>query len=136
MKRTLLISLGTVSLILGALGAVLPLLPTVPFLLFSVCCYAKSSKRLHTWLLNTALYKQNLESYVQGKGMTARTKLRIMTAVTLMMALGWIMMSRVPVGQFILLGVWLFHVLYFIFGIRTLPENEGKVPITEAEEEF
>ena len=85
MKRTLLISLGTVSLILGALGAVLPLLPTVPFLLFSVCCYAKSSKRLHTWLLNTALYKQNLESYVQGKGMTARTKLRIMTAVTLMM---------------------------------------------------
>ena len=36
----------------------------------------------------------------------------------------------------ILLGVWLFHVLYFIFGIRTLPENEGKVPITEAEEEF
>ena len=46
------------------------------------------------------------------------------------------MMSRVPVGRFILLGVWLFHVLYFIFGIRTLPENEGKVPITEAEEEF
>ena len=59
-----------------------------------------------------------------------------MTAVTLMMALGWIMMSRVPVGRLILLGVWLFHILYFIFGIRTLPENKGKVPITEAEEEF
>lgn len=136
MKRPLLILLGTISLILGTLGAVLPLLPTVPFLLFSVCCYAKSSSRLHTWLLNTALYKQNLESYVQGKGMTARTKLRIMTAVTLMMVLAWIMMLHVPAGRFILLCVWLFHALYFIFGIRTLPKNEGKASSVEAEEEF
>ncbi len=122
MKRIVLITLGTCSLILGAIGAVLPLLPTFPFLLLTVCCYAKSSERLHAWFLSTTLYQKNLESYVQGKGMTIKTKLRIMAVVTLMMACGFLMMARVPVGQLILTSVWIFHILYFIFGIRTLRE--------------
>ena len=39
-----------------------------------------------------------------------------------MMACGFLMMARVPVGQLILTSVWIFHILYFIFGIRTLRE--------------
>ena len=124
MKKLLYLAGGFIGLGLGALGAALPLLPAFPFLLLATYCFARSSERLHRWFVGTRLYKENLESFVAGRGMTRRTKLRIMTLVTLTMAIGFAMMGRVPVGRVILGIVWAGHVLYFIFGIRTLPEQE------------
>ena len=125
MKKLLYLAGGFIGLGLGALGAALPLLPAFPFLLLAAYCFARSSERLHRWFVGTRLYKENLESFVAGRGMTRRTKLRIMTLVTLTMAFGFAMMGRVPVGRVILGIVWAGHVLYFIFGIRTLPEQEN-----------
>ena len=119
-KKAFFIVLGCLSLGLGAVGAVLPILPTVPFLMLAAFCFAKSSEKLHNWFVATKLYKKNLESFVQGKGMTMKTKIRIMFTVTILMSIGFIMMHAVPVGRIILGFVWLFHVLYFIFGIKTL----------------
>ena len=87
MRRILWIVLGCVGVGLGAVGAVLPLLPAFPFLLLAAFSFAKSSERLHTWFINTSLYKKNLESYVQHRAMTWRTKRRIMLTVTVLMAL-------------------------------------------------
>ena len=119
-KKAFFIVLGCLSLGLGAVGAVLPILPTVPFLMLAAFCFAKSSEKLHNWFISTKLYKKNLESFVQGKGMAMKTKIRIMVMVTMLMSIGFIMMHAVPVGRIILGFVWIFHVLYFIFGIRTL----------------
>ena len=99
MKKLLYLAGGFIGLGLGALGAALPLLPAFPFLLLAAYCFARSSERLHRWFVGTRLYKENLESFVAGRGMTRRTKLRIMTLVTLTMAIGFAMMSRVPVGR-------------------------------------
>lgn len=119
-KKAFFIVLGCLSLGLGAVGAVLPILPTVPFLMLAAFCFAKSSEKLHNWFVSTKFYKKNLESFVQGKGMTMKTKIRIMVTVTILMSIGFIMMHAVPVGRIILGFVWIFHVLYFIFGIKTL----------------
>lgn len=119
-KKAFFVMLGCLSLGLGALGAVLPLLPAFPFLMLAAFCFAKSSEKLHNWFISTKLYKKNLESFVKGKGMTVRTKIRIMVTVTILMSIGFVMMHAVPVGRIILGFVWLFHVLYFIFGIKTL----------------
>lgn len=119
-KKAFFVMLGCLSLGLGALGAVLPLLPAFPFLMLAAFCFAKSSEKLHNWFISTKLYKKNLESFVQGKGMTVKTKVRIMVTVTILMSIGFVMMHAVPVGRIILSFVWLFHVLYFIFGIKTL----------------
>ena len=119
-KKAFFIVLGCLSLGLGAVGAVLPILPTVTFLMLAAFCFAKSSEKLHNWFISTKLYKKNLESFVQGKGMAMKTKIRIMVMVTILMSIGFIMMHAVPVGRIILGFVWIFHVLYFIFGIRTL----------------
>lgn len=126
LKKILFVILGCVSLALGAVGAVLPLLPAVPFLLLAAFCFAKSSDRLHRWFTHTKLYQNNLESYVNGKGMTRKTKIKIMVTVTVLMSIGFIMMNQVPVGRIILACVWLFHLLYFSIGVKTIKaESEG-----------
>lgn len=124
LKKFFYIAVGCLSLGLGALGAVLPLLPAFPFLLLAACCFGKSSQRLHRWFTGTRLYKENLESYVQGKGMTKKAKVRIMVTVTALMSVGFVLMHQVPVGQIVLGGVWAFHILYFIFGVKTLPVRQ------------
>ena len=75
-------------------------------------------------LINTSLYKKNLESYVQHRAMTWRTKRRIMLTVTVLMAFGFVMMmvKGLYIPCAILAGVWVFHILYFIFGVKTLEE--------------
>lgn len=129
LKRILYVILGCMGVGLGAVGAVLPLLPAFPFLLLAAFCFAKSSERLHTWFTGTKLYKNNLESYVEGKGMTRRTKVKIMAAVTVLMSIGFAMMHAVLVGRILLGCVWVFHVLYFVFGVKTLrPEENVKKP--------
>lgn len=123
MKRTMYIILGCVGVALGAVGAVLPLLPAFPFLLLAAFCFGKSSERLHTWFVGTKLYRDNLADYVAGRGMTVKTKVRIMIMVTLLMSVGFIMMHAMPVGRIVLGCVWIFHILYFIFGIKTLNQR-------------
>ncbi|MGM9538617.1 MAG: YbaN family protein [Candidatus Onthomonas sp.] len=125
-KKIVYIILGCLGLALGAVGAVLPLLPAFPFLLLAAFCFGRSSQRLHTWFIGTRLYKDNLESYVQGKGMTRKTKVRIMITVTLLMSIGFVMMHQVPVGRIVLACVWLFHIVYFLFGIKTLPPKQAE----------
>lgn len=128
LKKTIYIIIGCIGLVLGAIGAVVPLLPAFPFLLLAAYCFARSSKRLHDWFVSTNLYKKNLESYVQGKGMTIKVKIRIMTVVSLTMLVGFLMMGKVPIGRMILGIVWLCHILYFAFGIRTIKEEKSNLP--------
>lgn len=126
-KKILYIAAGCTGLALGAVGAVLPLLPAFPFLLFAAFCFGRSSERLNNWFVNTKLYKNNLESYVKGNGMSFKTKIRIMITVTILMSIGFIMMNNILAGRIVLALVWVFHILYFLFGVKTIPvraENE------------
>lgn len=123
LKKIVCLTLGFLGLALGAVGAVLPLLPAFPFLLMAAVCFGKSSEKLDRWFRSTKLYKDNLESYVAGQGMTNRTKVRIMVVVTVLMSIGFIMMHAVPVGRIVLGCVWVFHVLYFLFGVKTIPAS-------------
>lgn len=120
LKKILYIILGCIGLGLGAVGAVVPMLPAFPFLLLAAFCFARSSRKLHTWFTGTKLYKDNLESYLAGKGMTKKTKVRIMVTVTLLMSVGFVMMHAVPVGRIVLACVWVFHLVYFLFGVKTI----------------
>lgn len=126
MKKVFFVILGCIGLVLGAIGAVLPLLPSFPFLLLAAFSFAKSSERLHNWFIGTNLYKKNLESYIKGKGMSWKTKIRIIVMVTLLMSIGFIMMGKVPVGRIILAAVWIFHILYFVFGVKTIKVEDSE----------
>ena len=122
-KKVLYLILGFIGLILGVIGAIVPLLPAFPFLLLAAFGFAKSSERLHDWFINTKLYKNNLESYVAKKGMSKKVKIKIMIMVTILMSIGFIMMHKIFVGQIVLFFVWLFHIYYFTFRIKTLSDE-------------
>lgn len=123
-KRVAFMALGCISLALAVLGVALPILPTVPFLALAAFCFAKSFDRLNNWLINTKFYQNNLADFKAGKGMTVKTKVRILTTVTLVMAVGLIvmLMKGVTVGSIILSVVWLGHIYYFGFKVKTLEE--------------
>lgn len=126
LKRLFFLILGCVSLGVGCIGIALPILPTVPFFLLTVFCFANSSRKLHDWFVGTQLYKKNLESFVQRKGMTVRTKAGILLPVTLLMGVGFLMMWRkgltLPCG--ILAFIWVCHMVYFLFGVKTIRPTE------------
>ena len=126
MKKLLYIIIGCIGVGLGAVGAVVPMLPAFPFLMLAAFCFARSSEKLDRWFKGTKLYKDNLEDYVAGRGMTVKTKVRIMITVTLLMSIGFIMMGLkgIVAGCIVLGCVWAFHIIYFIWGVKTIPATK------------
>ena len=120
--KILYLILGCASVGLGAVGAVVPVLPTFPFLMLAAFCFARSSEKLDHWFRGTKLYKDNLEDFAAGRGMTKKAKIRIMVTVTLLMSIGFVMMGLkgVVTGCIALACVWVFHIIYFIFGVKTI----------------
>lgn len=136
LKRLLFLITGCVCLGIGCVGIVLPILPTVPFFLVTAFCFANSSQKLHDWFLSTKLYKKHLQSYVEKRGMTLKTKLGIITTVTLLMGFGFFMMARkgIWIPCIILAAVWVCHLIYFIFGVKTVKDESKcmRCPICES----
>lgn len=126
-KRIIFAVLGMISLGLGTVGVFLPILPTTPFYLLTLFFFANSSERLHQWFLGTKLYKKHLDSFVKKKGMLLSTKISIITTVTLLMGLGFFMMARkaIWIPCIIIAVVWLVHILYFVFRVKTITKEEA-----------
>jgi len=118
--RFVFIVIGLLALALGTAGWVVPLVPTTPFYLLTAFCFGKSSRRLHTWFLSTGLYKRHLKSYMERRTMSLYTKIWTITSLTIFMGISFYMMSTVPVGRAVLAVVWVVHVLYFLFRVKTV----------------
>jgi uncharacterized membrane protein YbaN (DUF454 family) len=85
-KKNLLITAGTICVLLGTIGIILPLLPTTPFFLLAAACYFRSSDRFYNWLLNNRILGTYIRNYLEGKGMPVKTK--VITLVLLWLTIG------------------------------------------------
>ncbi len=124
-KKAVFAALGCICFALGTVGVFLPVLPTTPFYLLTLFFFANSSEKLHRWFMGTKLYRKHLESYVEKRGMMLSTKLSIIGTVTLLMGFGFFMMARkgIWIPCIILAAVWIAHIIYFIFFVKTVPET-------------
>ncbi|MDX9827634.1 MAG: YbaN family protein [Spirochaetia bacterium] len=78
-SSVLLMAGGTLCVGLGLVGAVIPVLPTTPFLLLAAACYLRSSKRLYRWITTNRLFGEQLRRYREGEGLTRKVKGRALT---------------------------------------------------------
>ena len=80
LRWTLLFS-GFLATGLGILGIFLPVLPTVPFLLLALACFARSSERFYIWLLDHAHFGPIIRPYINGQGMKRASKVKAIALV-------------------------------------------------------
>lgn len=90
MTRSLWLLLGLTSTGLGIAGAVLPLVPTTPFLLLAAFAFARSSPKLHNWLINHRHFGRLILDWQENGSINRRVKLSALAAMALMLGLTWI----------------------------------------------
>jgi uncharacterized protein len=126
MKSILFILLGSISLVVGIAGTVLPVLPGGPFYLFAAYCFAKGSKRMERWFKSTAIYEKYVEAFLQKKGMTRKEKIRINMTADFFILLSIVFVDILLV-RVLLIGLALYKHYYFIKKIKTIPPVSSEV---------
>lgn len=126
-KKYLYITLGFIAFGIGAIGVILPILPTTPFLLLASFCFAKGSDKFHNWFTNTKIYKKHLESFVKEKAMTLKEKVVLLSFVNFMLAFPLILVDVLAMRITIIILI-IIKLYYFIFKIKTItPEEKTKM---------
>ena len=123
MIKAIYIILGLLFLSIGAIGVILPMVPTTPFVVLAAICFAKSSQRLHTWFISTELYRKTIDGFVKNREMTIKAKVILLASITTFMSLSFLTMVVFQVSYFaraILVVVWVAHVIYFGFIVKTI----------------
>ncbi|OQP33592.1 DUF454 family protein [Pantoea latae] len=121
MQRILLLTLGWLAIILGALGIVLPLLPTTPFVLLAAWCFARSSPRFHHWLLWRSPFGRYLRHWQRHRAMPPGAKGRAIAVmlVTFGVSIGLVNILWVRV----MLSVMLCILLLMMWRIPVVAES-------------
>ncbi|UII56601.1 YbaN family protein [Cytobacillus spongiae] len=117
--KGLYIVAGFLSLGLGIIGIILPVVPTTPLLLLASFCFVKGSERFEVWFKGTKVYKKHLENFVNNRSMTLKEKLTISSFADLMILIAFLLTDKLIV-RFILVVIVLYKYYYFIFKIKTI----------------
>ncbi|MAU41252.1 MAG: hypothetical protein CMF31_06495 [Kordiimonas sp.] len=120
--RALWLACGILSLVCGIIGIVLPLLPTVPFMILAAYAFARSSPRLHNWLINHPRFGPLIYNWQRYGAISRRTKIIAVSVMVAMSCLSWWL--DIPLWALLIQTAVLFTVAVFII---TRPEH-GAVP--------
>lgn len=110
MRRIGFLAAGWLALALGGLGAILPILPTVPFVLLATWCFARSSPRLEAWLIHHPLFGRHIRNWRQSGAISRAGKRAALAAFLVTAVVGLIFSpfpwSLVPLAAAIIGGTW------------------------------
>lgn len=118
------IGIGFLALGIGAIGVVLPILPTTPLLLLASFCFLKGSTKVNEWFKTTQLYQKHLEQFITHKAMTSKQKTIILVCSETMILIPAIVVDNLIMR--IVIGIIMIGKLYyFIFKIKTIPSHKA-----------
>ncbi len=109
--RALLVTVGTLSLVLGVVGIVVPILPTTPFLLVAAACYARSSTRLYAWLLGQPSLGRIIAEWRRSRSLPPGVKARALLVVASTFAVSIVVVDGLAL-RIVLLAVGLVLALF------------------------
>lgn len=118
-KKIIFVIVGFISLLLGIIGTVLPILSTVPFLLLTSYCFARGSNKFEVWFKSSKIYKKYLENFILNKSMTLKQKIYISTFADIMIAFPLVILNNLYIKLFLIIVI-IFKYYYFIFKIKTI----------------
>ncbi|MCJ8312315.1 MAG: YbaN family protein [Saccharospirillaceae bacterium] len=113
MKRILFVILGWMFVVIAMIGVVLPILPTTPFLIVALFCFARSSKRCHQMLLNNRFFGEGLRDWENNKIVKRKIKIRATCLIVLTFSLSiWMLYPKLQLDLmlFALMTVLLFFI--------------------------
>lgn len=126
-KKYLYVLLGLLSLAMGSIGVVLPVIPTTPFLLLASFCFIRGSEKFDRWFKSTKIYKNHVESFINEKAMTIKQKITILSLVSIMLSIPMILVDNLHMRMF-LIALICIKFYYFIFKIKTIkPSNVSNI---------
>lgn len=120
-KRWALLITGVASLILGVIGVFLPVMPTVPFLLLSAWCFARSSPRFYNWIMNHRVFGPPLRDFRIHRAIRLRVKIFSTVLIVLTMGTSIVLFVPFPPAKIIMAAIGLGVILY-IWRFPTRPE--------------
>lgn len=121
-KRALLVGAGCLSLGLGVIGILIPVLPTTPLLLLASFFFLKSSHRLHTWLLTHRLLGPYIYQWQVNKAISLHTKVGALALLWVGVGISIILVASVWID--LLLVVVLIAVSVHLIRMRTMQARE------------
>ncbi|SES98283.1 hypothetical protein SAMN05216389_10450 [Oceanobacillus limi] len=125
LKKVLLIICGSISLGIGILGVVLPLIPTTPLLLLAAACYIRSSERLYKWLIQNRYFGSYIRNYREGKGIPLKAKVMGVSLIWLSMSYTIIFVVPLWIIKIVLTFVAAYFT-WFILKQKTLCKSTDK----------
>jgi uncharacterized membrane protein YbaN (DUF454 family) len=126
LKKMIYIFVGIISVILGTIGVILPILPTTPFYLLASFCFVRGSDRFDKWFKETKLYKNNLESFIDNREMRLRQKISILVFADIMLLFPLIILDSIYLKVFIIILI-IYKYYYFTYKIKTSESKEGDI---------
>jgi uncharacterized membrane protein YbaN (DUF454 family) len=106
---------------LAFLGILLPIMPTVPFLLLAAACYVRSSEKLYRWLVENRWLGNYMRNYREGKGIPLRGKIVSVSLIWLTIGFSVLFIVHIDLMRILLILIAL-GVSIYILSIKTLKE--------------
>ncbi|CQR47306.1 Inner membrane protein YbaN [Paraliobacillus sp. PM-2] len=118
-KKAIYILFGFIFMIIGFLGVVLPLLPSIPFLILASVCFFRGSDRLDSWFKGTRLYQNQVEPFLRERALTLKKKIWINIMADSMILISIFIVEYIWLKMLLIL-IALYKHYYFVFHIRTI----------------
>lgn len=121
--RIFYLIVGFISLVLGTIGIIIPVLPTVPFYLLTAFCFVRGSERFANWFLNSKLYKNHVGNFAKYRVMTIYGEMILLVFVSALLMTSLWFINKLPM-TIVFCVLIACKYAYFVFHVTPVSKKE------------